>query len=146
MMQAEIYEPNIIELAGNIERIGNLPKPDASAGAKSRLCGSHVHVEICVKGEHITNFAHKVEACALGQACAAIIAKNIIGSSAGEVFTLSERLAKILTGEASAPKGKWAELKIFENMEQYKHRHHSIMLGFEALEKCLSQLGLGKKP
>lgn len=38
-MLNEIYNSRILELAGNIPRIGRLPDPDATATAHSKLCG-----------------------------------------------------------------------------------------------------------
>ena len=37
-MLNDIYNKRIIELAGNIPRLGRLPDPDASATAHSKLC------------------------------------------------------------------------------------------------------------
>ena len=41
-MLNDIYNKRIIELAGNIPRLGRLPDPDATATAHSKLCGSTV--------------------------------------------------------------------------------------------------------
>ena len=67
-MLNDIYNKRIIELAGNIPRIGRLAAPDASATAHSKLCGSTVKVDIKMEGPVVTDFAHDVKACALGQA------------------------------------------------------------------------------
>src|SRR5262249_30914852 len=39
-MLNEVYNTRILELAGNIPRLGRLPAPDATATAHSKLCGS----------------------------------------------------------------------------------------------------------
>ena len=67
-MLNDVYNSRILELAGNIPRIGRLPAPDASATAHSKLCGSTVTVDLKMDGETVTDFAHDVKACALGQA------------------------------------------------------------------------------
>src|SRR4029450_773379 len=67
-MLNDIYNKRIIELAGNIPRLGRLSDPDASATAHSKLCGSTVKVDLKMEGPIVTDFAHDVKACALGQA------------------------------------------------------------------------------
>src|SRR5690349_19404747 len=65
-MLNEVYNKRIIELAGNIPRLGRLGDPDASATAHSKLCGSTVTVDLKMSGDKVTDFAHDVKACALG--------------------------------------------------------------------------------
>ena len=81
----EIYNQRILELAGNIPRLGRLAKPDASAKAHSRLCGSTVVIDLCVKDGRVVDFAHDVKACALGQASSSLMARHIIGATAEEL-------------------------------------------------------------
>ena len=69
----DIYNKKIIELAGNIPRLGRLPDPDATATAHSKLCGSTVKSTSRWTGV-VTDFAHDVKACALGQASSSIMA------------------------------------------------------------------------
>ena len=73
-MLNDIYNKRIIELAGNIPRLGRLPSPDASATAHSKLCGSTVTVDLKMEGDTVKDFAHEVKACALGQASSSIMA------------------------------------------------------------------------
>ena len=86
-MLNEIYNKRILELAADIPRLGRLPDPDASATAHSKLCGSTVTVDLKAKGGIVTDFAHEVKACALGQASSSIMARNVVGSSAREPIT-----------------------------------------------------------
>ena len=81
-MLNDVYNARILELAGNIPRLGRLPAPDASATAHSTLCGSTVTVDLKVDQDGISDFAHDVKACALGQASSSIMARNVIGSNA----------------------------------------------------------------
>lgn len=80
-MLDDIYNNKIIEFASNIQHIGRLDNPDSSSTKVSRLCGSKVTVDIKIRDNIITEFAHDVKACALGQASSSIMAKNVIGSS-----------------------------------------------------------------
>src|SRR5579871_5984318 len=60
-MLNEIYNTRILELAGNIPRIGRLADPDATATAHSKLCGSTVTIDLKMEGETVTDFAHDVK-------------------------------------------------------------------------------------
>ena len=72
-MLNDVYNRRILELAGTIPRIGRLDSPDASATAHSKLCGSTVTIDLKMDGDTVTDFAHDVKACALGQASSSII-------------------------------------------------------------------------
>ena len=80
-MLNDIYNKRIIELAGNIPRLGRLPDPDATATAHSKLCGSTVKIDLKMEGDKVTDFAHDVKACALGQASSSIMESRVVGLS-----------------------------------------------------------------
>src|SRR5674476_1441432 len=79
-MLNDVYNSRILDLAGNIPRLGRLAAPDASATAHSKLCGSTVTVDVKMDGPVVSDFAHDVKACALGQASSSIMARHVIGS------------------------------------------------------------------
>src|SRR3954471_5953420 len=102
-MLNDIYNKRIIELAGSIPRIGRLPDPDASATAHSKLCGSTGTVDLKMDGDVVTDFAHQVKACALGQASSSIMARNVVGSRADELRDLRENVRRMLKENAASP-------------------------------------------
>jgi NifU-like protein involved in Fe-S cluster formation len=111
-MLNEVYNKRIIELAGTIPRIGRLADPDASATAVSRLCGSTVTIDLKMDGDRVTDFAHEVKACALGQASSSIMAQNIVGSNAAELRELREGVRKMLKENGTPPaNGKWTDIR-----------------------------------
>jgi len=133
----EVYNRRIIELAGTIPRIGRLAEPDATAKAVSRLCGSTVTVD----GDKVTDFAHEVKACALGQASSSIMARNVVGSSADELRTLRETVRKMLKENGEPPHaGKWADIAVLEPVRDYKARHASTLLTFDAVVDAIGQI------
>src|ERR1700709_2339273 len=113
-MLNDIYNKRIIELAGNIPRLGRLPAPGASATAHSKLCGSTVKVDLTMEGPVVTDFAHDVKACALGQASSSIMASHVIGSTASELRELGETVRKMLKENGKPPRGKWADIGLLE--------------------------------
>ena len=137
----DVYNRRIIELAGNIPRIGRLADADATAKAVSKLCGSTVTVDLKMDGDKVTDFAHDVKACALGQASSSIMARNVIGSSAAELRTLREGMRKMLKENAAPPAdGKWADIAVLEPVRDYKARHASTLLTFDAVVDAIGQI------
>ena len=136
----DVYNAKILEFAGNIPRIGRLDNPDASAKAHSKLCGSTVIVDLSMRGGVVANYAHDVKACALGQASASILARNIIGARVDELRTVRETMRKMLKENGPAPEGRFAELKFLEPVRDYKARHASTLLVFDAVVDCLDQI------
>jgi NifU-like protein involved in Fe-S cluster formation len=140
-MLNDIYNKRIIELAGNIPRLGRLPSPDATATAHSKLCGSTVKVDLKMDGPIVTDFAHDVKACALGQASSSIMAAHVVGSTANELRELRETVRKMLKENGKPPEaGKWADIALLEPVRDYKARHASTMLTFDAVVDAIGQI------
>ena len=140
-MLNDIYNKRIIELAGNIPRLGRLPSPDATATAHSKLCGSTVKIDLKMDDGVVTDFGHDVKACALGQASSSIMASHVIGSTASELRELRETVRKMLKENGKPPEGgKWADIALLEPVRDYKARHASTMLTFDAVVDAIGQI------
>jgi NifU-like protein involved in Fe-S cluster formation len=139
-MLNEIYNRRILELAASIPHLGRLASPDASATARSRLCGSTVTVDLTMEGDVVTAFAHEVKACALGQASSAIMGRHVVGSTAQELRELREIASRLLKANGEPPQGKWEDLKVLEPLREYKARHASVLLTFDAVVDALDQI------
>jgi NifU-like protein involved in Fe-S cluster formation len=144
-MLNDVYNAKILDLAGNISRLGRLPAPDASATAHSKLCGSTVIVDLKMEGGEVADFAHDVKACALGQASSSIMARHVVGSKPDELRELRDTVRKMLKENGPPPSGKWADIAVLEPVRDYKARHASTMLTFDAVVSALDQIE-GKKP
>jgi NifU-like protein involved in Fe-S cluster formation len=146
-MLDSVYNAKILEYAGNIQRLGSLELPDATAKHHSKLCGSTVRVDLCVESRKdelvVTDFAHDVKACALGQAASSIMARNVIGATADELKQLRRIMLAMLKEEGVPPGGKFEEFKYLEPVRDYKARHASTMLTFDAVVDCLKQIEQG---
>ena len=139
-MLDEVYNRRVLELAADIPRLGRLAAPDASAKAHSRLCGSTVIVDLCVKDGVVSDFAHDVRACALGQASSSLMARHIIGAAPDELVALRAKIFAMLKQGGPAPDGKWAEFSALEPVKDYKARHASTLLTFDAVFDALGQI------
>jgi NifU-like protein involved in Fe-S cluster formation len=138
-MLSEIYNQRILELAADIPRLGRLPAPHGAARAHSRLCGSTVAVEIATDGDTVTDFAHEVKACALGQASSSIMARNVVGSTADELRAVREAMRRMLKENGPVPGGRWSDLAVLEPVRDYKARHASTLLTFDAVVEALDK-------
>jgi len=136
----DVYNARIIEFAGNIPRIGRLAEPDASARAHSKLCGSTVIVDVKLDGDVVVDFAHDVKACALGQASSSIMARAIIGATTEELRAVRQSMLRMLKDNGPPPEGRFADLKYLEPVRDYRARHASTMLTFDAVVDCLDQI------
>jgi NifU-like protein involved in Fe-S cluster formation len=141
----DVYNARILELAGNIPRLGRLSTPDASATAHSKLCGSTVTIDLKMDGPVVGDFAHDVKACALGQASSSIMARYVVGSKPAELRELRETMRKMLKENGPPPTGRWADLAVLEPVRDYKARHASTLLTFDAVVSALDQIEAKKQ-
>ena len=140
-MLSDIYNKRILELAADIPRQGRLDHPQASATAHSKLCGSTVTVDVVMADGQVADFAHDVKACALGQASSSIMARNVIGSTAGELRELRETVRRMLKEGGEPPReGKWADIAVLEPVREYKARHASTLLTFQAVVEAVDKI------
>ena len=136
----DVYKAKNLGFAGNIGRLGRLSDPDATAKAHSKLCGSTVVVDLKMRDGVVTDFAHDVKACALGQASSSIMAQNVVGASAQELREVRETMLKMLKDNGPPPGGRFADLRYLEPVRDYKARHASTMLTFDAVVDAIGQI------
>jgi len=136
----DIYNSKILEFAGNIERTGNLPDADASSEKHSKLCGSKVKVYLKMDGGVVTDFAHEVKACALGQASSSIMARHVVGASAEELRGAREDMLAMLKTGGDGPIGRFEDMRFLKPVKDYKARHASTMLTFDAVVDAIDQI------
>lgn len=140
----EVYNARILDLAGNIGRIGRLDTPDASATRHSKLCGSRITVDLRMEGDVVVDYAQDVKACALGQAAAAVMANAVVGASASELRAARDGLFAMLKEGGSPPTGRFADLAYLEPVRDFKARHTSTLLAFDAVVACLDDIAAAR--
>ena len=144
-MLDDIYNERILDLAGNIPRLGRLARPQASATAHSKLCGSTVTVDVVMAADVVADFAHDVKACALGQASSSIMARNVVGASAAELRDLREQMRAMLKANGAPPSGKWKDLEVLQPVRDYRARHASTLLTFDAVVEAIDKIEAARK-
>lgn len=138
MTIATLYTRDVLALAASLEA-KRLEKAEVSVTRKSRICGSTVTVDVAFEGDRIKAFGAEVEACALGQAAAAIAEKHAVGAGLDDIRTVRAALEALLAGSDAAFPGGWQDLAIFEKARQHKGRHSAILLPYLALEEAFGR-------
>jgi NifU-like protein involved in Fe-S cluster formation len=141
---SDLYSDKILAAAAAIPPARRLDHPDASATKVSRVCGSEVGVDLSMAGGRVADIGLEARACALGQASASIVARNIVGANAAELRRLRDEMRAMLKEEGPPPVGaRWAELAALRPIKDYPQRHASTMLVFEAVVACLEAIENG---
>ena len=136
----DIYNKKILSLAADIPRLQRLDAPDATAVAHSKLCGSKVTVDLKLKNGVVTDFGHDVKACALGQASSSIMARHVVGATSAEMKSLREQMYRMLKENGEPPTGRWADCEALLPVRDYKARHASTLLTFDAVVDAITQI------
>ncbi len=135
-----LYSDRILKLAANMPRAGRLAAPQGTAEGVAKLCGSTVVVDVVLDDQgRVADFAQDVRACALGQACAAIVGESVIGATIEELETARDQLKAMLKEAGPAPTGRFAGLAILETVRDYPARHASTMIPIEAAAAAARQ-------
>jgi NifU-like protein involved in Fe-S cluster formation len=133
----DVYNAKILGFAGNIPRIGRLDHPDATATAHSKLCGSTVTIDLAMHDGLVTDFAHDVKACALGQAAASVLGANVLGATLSELEVAREAFRAMLKEGGPPPQGRFSDLSMLAPVKDYPARHASTLLAFEAAAEAV---------
>lgn len=140
-MLSDLYTGGVLDAAAAIPAARRLDAPDASATKVSRVCGSEVTVDLRLKDGRVADFGMEAKACALGQASASILARNIVGAMAAELYQLRDQMKAMLKENGEPPEGeRWRDLAMLQPIRDYPQRHASTMLVFEAVCACLDEL------
>ena len=140
----DVYNEKILELAANIPRCERLSAPDATASAYSKLCGSTVTVDLSMAEGVVTDFGQTVKACLLGQSACSVMARNVVGSTPDELREVGAAMRRMLKDDGPPPHGKWADLAVLQSVKDFRARHASVLLVFDAVEDALAQIERGE--
>src|SRR5690606_27355360 len=110
MELSDLYSERILDLAGNADQPPRLASPNATARKVSRVCGSVIEVDVDLKDGVIVGYGHDISACALGQTSAAVVAREIVGTTVSEFLAVRRAMHDMLKAEGPPPSGKWDDL------------------------------------
>ena len=128
----KLYSQRILALAAEIPLTARLSDPQVTARKRSPLCGSTVTVDLALEDGRIAAFGQDVKACALGQASASVLGRHVIGARREEIAAAREALAGMLKADGPAPGAPFEELEVLRPARDYRNRHASILLAWDA--------------
>ncbi len=135
----KLYSQRILALAADIPHHERLAEPQVSTRKRSPLCGSTVTVDLRITDGKISAFGQDVKACALGQAAAAVLGRNVIGCTREQIARARDQLRAMLKENGPVPDAPFAELEVLMPARDYKNRHASILLALEATLEAFDQ-------
>jgi len=131
-----LYTSEVLGLATSLSQY---PWNDAlplKGGARSKSCGSTVELALSVDADgRIDTVALKAQACAIGQAAAAIFAGAAKGRNAQQVHDAAQAIEDWLAGTGEMP--AWPGLPAIAAARDYPARHGAIMLAWKAANELL---------
>ena len=128
----KLYSGRILALAADMPRTTRLTTPTATAKKRAPICGSTVTVDVQLDDGVITDYGQDVKACALGQAAAAVVGANIVGLTPGQIKAGRDQLFDMLKNDGAVPAAPFNDLEVLQPAKDYKNRHASILLAFDA--------------
>ena len=140
----KLYSGRILELAADIPHTGRLDAPDASVTRRSPLCGSNITVDLRVEDGRIAEFAQDVRACALGQAAASVVGRNVIGRTREDIGRARDQLEAMLTAGGPPPDAPFDDLEVLVPAREFRNRHKSILLALDATAEAMDQAAKAK--
>jgi NifU-like protein involved in Fe-S cluster formation len=135
-VNAPLYTLEILRLAGSLPEAVKLERVDGSAELRSQTCGSSVLTEVQLQDGRVEALSQTVQACAFGQASAALVAQQASGHSRDEVAATLDQLTVWLSGE-SEQLPNWPGIEALAPARSRRSRHGAILLPFRALLAAL---------
>lgn len=137
MSAARLYTPELLALAVDLARWPRLGDAPLHGEARSATCGSTLAMDLALDDAgRIERLGMAVRACAVGQASAAIFAREAGGRSVEDIARMLGLLEAWLAGEAAAP--DWPGLSPLEPARAYPARHGAMLLPWKAALAALS--------
>jgi len=133
----KLYSQRILALAADMPRTARLDAPTGTSSKRAPLCGSTVTVDVALKDGIVTDYGQDVKACALGQAAASVVGANVIGLTKADIQTGRDQLQAMLKEDGAVPAAPFDGLEVLHPAKDYKNRHASILLAFDATLEAL---------
>lgn len=133
VMNEPLYTIEILRLAASIPNLGRLKDAEGRAEVRSPTCGSSAVVEVTLDEDNrVAGLGLQIEACAFGQASAAVMGMNAIGKDAPQVEQALNNFAAWLDGSLNDP-GDWPGLATLAPARSRRGRHGAMLLPFRGL-------------
>ena len=131
-MTAPLYTRDILRLAASIPLLARFEELASATEVRSPTCGSRVRVAVTVEDGRVAGLSQAVEACAFGQASAALMGAGAVGKDEAGVRSAIDGITAWLGGNDEAV-AAWPGLAVLDPARARRGRHGAILLPFRAL-------------
>ena len=133
---AKLYTPEVLALATSLAGYPFDAAMPLTGSARSASCGSTLAMSLRLDAEgRIAALGLRPQACAIGQAAAAIFAGAARGHNAQSIAHAKGQLDRWLAGEAELP--DWPGMALLTAAKDYPGRHGAIRLAWLAAGELL---------
>jgi NifU-like protein involved in Fe-S cluster formation len=140
MATAVLYTPEVLGLTIALAHHPLTDDLPLRAEARSKSCGSTIVLGLALASDDtIERIGIRSQACAIGQAAAAIFAGASVGRSPAQIEQARHAIVAWLAGEASLP--EWPGLAAIAAARDYPARHGAVLLPWNAATQALRQAG-----
>ncbi len=140
LVAAPLYTRDILRLAASLSEPAVLARIDGAAERRSSTCGSHIILGVMMVNGAVGAVSQRVEACAFGQAAAALMVAEAVGRSGDEVRAALAGVERWLKGDDAAV-AAWPGLAALDPARSRFGRHQAILLPFAALLGAIEAAG-----
>jgi NifU-like protein involved in Fe-S cluster formation len=135
-MAAVLYTSEILGLAASLAAWPWDPTLPFQASARSKSCGSTLLLGLALDGSgRIARIGLRPQACAIGQASAAIFCNAAKGRDASRIAAADKAIAAWLSGEGPVP--DWPGIDVLAAAREYPARHGAIRLAWQAADEAM---------
>ncbi len=134
---ARLYSPEVLGLATTLARYPLLDDLPLRGSARSAACGSRIELGLSLDPRGaVSAIGLRAQACAIGQAAAAIFAAAVTGMTSAEISSARDALQGWLGGAGDLP--DWPGLSAIAPARDFPARHGAILLSWNAASEALS--------
>ena len=137
-MTTPLYTRDILRLAASIPFLEPIDAPDGEAERRSPTCGSRMAVAVRIEDGRVAALSQRVEACAFGQASAALMGAGAVGRSETEVREAMRGIERWLAGDDEAAQS-WPGIAVLGPARSRIGRHAAILLPFVTLLAAIDE-------
>ncbi|APE28760.1 iron-sulfur cluster assembly scaffold protein [Aurantiacibacter gangjinensis] len=135
-----LYTPQMLSAAVGLADYPPIDNACLRGCARASTCGSTLDMDIVLDDDRtIERVGMKVRACAVGQAAAAIFARDAEGRSQSDVQKAHDALEAWLDDENAMP--DWPGLDLIAPAHAFPARHGAMLLPWKAALDALSSTG-----
>ncbi|HET6232987.1 MAG TPA: SUF system NifU family Fe-S cluster assembly protein [Longimicrobiaceae bacterium] len=137
-----LYQEVILKHYRDSSHRGELAERDAEIQMNNPTCGDAIVLHLRLRGGRVDAIRFSGHGCAISQASASMMAKQLEGKTTEESGELIARFKDLVHGDADAARDKrLGELRALAGVAKFPVRVRCAMLAWNALEEAAKQAG-----